>query len=122
MRKNKSMTDEIRLCHLKDYLSSPLSQYQFEKEKGLSHHSISAWLRNFELEDKHSFQTDPFMNSDVQPKEQELLKRIHALEQQVKSLKVELKQSNMARDAYNCMIDLAESTYNIKVRKNSDAK
>ena len=30
--------------------------------------------------------------------------------------------SNMARDAYDCMIDLAEKTYNIPVRKNSGAK
>ena len=35
---------------------------------------------------------------------------------------VELKQSNMARDAYDYMIDLAEKTYNIPVRKNSGAK
>jgi hypothetical protein len=34
----------------------------------------------------------------------------------------ELKQSNMARDAYDYMIDLAEKTYNIPVRKNSGAK
>lgn len=33
-----------------------------------------------------------------------------------------MKQSNMARDAYDCMIDLAEKTYNIPVRKNSGAK
>jgi hypothetical protein len=37
-------------------------------------------------------------------------------------LAIELKQSNMARDAYDCMIDLAEKTYNIPVRKNSGAK
>lgn len=49
------MTDEIRLCYLKDYLSSPLSRYQFEKEKGLSHHSISAWLRNFGLKTNTHF-------------------------------------------------------------------
>ena len=48
--------------------------------------------------------------------------RIHELERKIKSLEVELKQSNMARDAYDYMIDLAEKTYNIPVRKNSGAK
>ena len=47
---------------------------------------------------------------------------IHELERKIKSLEVELKQSNMARDAYDYMIDLAEKTYNIPVRKNSGAK
>ena len=54
--------------------------------------------------------------------EQELHDRIHELERKIKSLEIELKQSNMARDAYDCMIDLAEKTYNIPVRKNSGAK
>lgn len=116
------MSDELRLNYLKEYFQSPLSKYQFEKEKGLSRQSISYWLRTFELEDKSLFQTDLLMSKEARPKEQELLERIRSLEQEVKLLKVELKQSNMARDVYNCMIDLAESTYNIKVRKNSDAK
>ncbi len=62
------------------------------------------------------------MEKELPRNEQELQERIRLLEQEVKSLKVKLRNSNMARDAYNYMIDLAEETYNIKVRKNSDAK
>lgn len=117
------MTDSIRLVYLEEYFQSPLSRYQFEKEKGIAHHSISHWLRNFGLEDK-STPVEPRVMKKAEPTltEQELRERIYSLEQQLKSLKLELKQSNMARDAYNCMIDLAEETYNIRVRKNSDAK
>lgn len=118
MRNNKGMTDELRLSYLEEYFSSSLNSYHFEKEKGLTHHSIQRWLCIFGFEDKPS----PIMNNHQNQTEKELQEKIEALEKELKSLKVELKQSNMARDAYNCMIDLAEETYNIKVRKNSDAK
>ena len=62
------------------------------------------------------------MSKKLSQTEQELHDRIHELERKIKSLEVELKQSNMARDAYDYMIDLAEKTYNIPVRKNSGAK
>ena len=61
-------------------------------------------------------------SKELNQTEQELHDRIRELEQKIKVLEVELKSSNMARDAYDCMIDLAEKTYNIPVRKNSDAK
>lgn len=64
----------------------------------------------------------PIMSKKLSQTEQELHDRIHELERKIKSLEVELKQSNMARDAYDYMIDLAEKTYNIPVRKNSGAK
>ncbi len=122
MRRNKGMTDERRLNYLKEYLNSSLSKYQFEKEKGLFRHSLSEWFRKFGVEDKSLPLNDSEMKKEVSPREQELLEQIRLLKQEVKKLKVELVQSNMARDAYDCMIDLAESTYNIKVRKNSNAK
>jgi hypothetical protein len=44
-----------------------------------------------------------------------LLKRIHELE-------IELRRTEMARDAYDEMIRLAEQYYNIPIRKKSGAK
>ena len=118
MRKKRKFTDENRLTYLEEYLNSSSSQGQFEREKGISHGSIYRWLRIFAIDDKPT----PIMSNRLNQTEEELHNKIQELEQQLKSLKIELKQSNMARDAYNCMIDLAEETYNIKVRKNSDAK
>lgn len=40
----------------------------------------------------------------------------------IKELESQLYQAEMARDAYDYMIDLAEQRYHIRVRKNSDAK
>ena len=108
MRKNRKYSKAECLSYLEEYMCSSQNHSEFEREKGLKRTTISRWLRIFGIEDKPS----PIMSK----------KLIHELERKIKSLEVELKQSNMARDAYDCMIDLAEKTYNIPVRKNSGAK
>ena len=40
----------------------------------------------------------------------------------IKELEHKLRQAEMARDAYNLMIELAEERYHIRVRKNFVAK
>ncbi len=55
----------------------------------------------------------PVMSKKLSQTEQEFHDQIYELEKKIKSLEAELKRSNMARDAYDCMIDLAEKTYNI---------
>lgn len=57
------------------------------------------------------------MSKKVSQTEQKLHNRIYELEKKIRFLETELKPSNMARDAYDCMIDLAEKKYNIPVRK-----
>ncbi len=118
MRKNRKYSQEECLTYLEGYLSSSLNQGRFERENGLTKNSIRRWLRIFGLEDKPS----PVMNKKLNQTEQELHDRIYELEKKIKSLETELKRSNMARDAYDCMIDLVEKKYNIPVRKNSGAK
>lgn len=44
------------------------------------------------------------------------------LKLRIKELESALKQAQMARNAYDCMIDLTEEKYQIAVRKNSDAR
>ena len=119
MRTRRKISKEERLLLLREYLSSPITKSSFEKEKGLSKGAIYHWLRIFALEDK----PNPIIMSEIEKTtDDELKKKIYALEQENKKLKTDLKYTTMARDAYNHMIDLAEETYNIKVRKNSDAR
>ena len=118
MRKNRKYSKAECLSYLEEYMCSSQNHSEFEREKGLKRTTISRWLRIFGIEDKPS----PIMSKKLSQTEQELHDRIHELERKIKSLEVELKQSNMARDAYDCMIDLAEKTYNIPVRKNSDCQ
>lgn len=106
------------MSYLADYIRSSLSRSAYEQEKGLKRTTITRWLRTFALEDKPS----PVMSKQLSKSEQELHDEIYRLRQENCSLKAELKRSTMERDVYNCMIDLAEKTYNIPVRKNSDAK
>ena len=114
MRKNRKYSKAECLSYLEEYMCSSQNHSEFEREKGLKRTTISRWLRIFGIEDKPS----PIMSKKLSQTEQELHDRIHELERKIKSLEVELKQSNMARDAYDCMIDLAEKTYNIP-KKNS---
>lgn len=44
-------------------------------------------------------------------------KEVEVLKWKVRQLEYELKNSNMARDVYNYLIELAEEKYAIKIRK-----
>ena len=123
MRQVGEMTDEKRLALVEEYLSSGKSKYAFEKEKGLSQHCISNWIRTFAVEDKsllssHVAVTD--MKKD--PDKEELLQEIDRLKQELRLKSLDLKRTEMARDAYERMIVLAEERYGIPIRKKSDAK
>ena len=123
MRHNGEMTDEKRLALVEEYLSSGKSKYAFEKEKGLSQHCISNWIRTFAVEDK------PVLSSQVavtdmkkDPDKEQLLQEIDRLKQELRLKSIDLKRTEMARDAYERMIVLAEERYGIPIRKKSDAK
>ena len=56
------------------------------------------------------------------PDKEELLQEIDRLKQELRLKSLDLKRSEMARDAYERMILLAEERYGIPIRKKSDAK
>ena len=123
MRRNRKMTDEKRLVLLNEYLSSDKSKSRFEKENGLSNGCILNWIRTFAVEDK------PVLSSQVavtdmkkDPDKEELLQEIARLKQELRSRSIDLKRTEMARDAYERMIVLAEERYGIPIRKKSGAK
>ena len=123
MRQHGEMTDEKRLAFVEEYLSSGKSRNAFEKEKGLSQHCISNWIRTFAVEDK------PVLSSQVavtdmkkDPDKEQLLQEIDRLKQELRLKSIDLKRTEMARDAYERMIVLAEERYGIPIRKKSDAK
>ena len=123
MRKSGRMTDEKRLALLKEYLSSGMSKSRFEREKGLSDGSILNWIRIFAAEN------NPVISSQVavtdmkkDPDKEELLQEIARLKQELRCKSIDLKRTEMARDAYERMIVLAEERYGIPIRKKSDAK
>ena len=124
MRQVKEMTDEKRLALLNEYLSSGKSKNAFEKEKGLSQHCISNWLRTFAVEDKPVVLMPQaiLMGMSKDADKEELLQEIDRLKQELRLKSLDLKRTEMARDAYERMIVLAEERYGIPIRKKSDAK
>ena len=115
MRQRKGLTDEKRLAFLEEYLSSGKSKSSFEKENDFANGSISKWIRTFAVEDNavviipRSAVTD--MEKD--PDKEELLQEIARLKQELRSKSIDLKRTEMARDAYERMIVLAEERYGI---------
>ena len=123
MRKSGRMTDEKRLALLKEYLSSGMSKSRFEREKGLSDGSILNWIRIFAVEDKPVLPPQVAVTDmKKDPDKEELLQEIARLKQELRSKSIDLKRTEMARDAYERMIVLAEERYGIPIRKKSGAK
>ena len=54
------------------------------------------------------------------PDKEELLQEIARLKQELRSKSIDLKRTEMARDAYERMIVLAEERYGIPIRKKFD--
>ena len=123
MRQNGEMTDEKRLALLDEFLSSGKSKKRFEKEKGLSNCSISRWLRIFAVENKPVLSSQAAVTDmKKDPDKEELLQEIDRLKQELRLKSLDLKRMEMARDAYERMIVLAEERYGIPIRKKSGAK
>ena len=98
MRQVREMTDEKRLAFVEEYLSSGKSKNAFEKEKGLSQHCISNWIRTFAVEDK------PVLSSQVavtdmkkDPDKEQLFQEIDRLKQELRLKSIDLKRTEMAR-------------------------
>jgi transposase-like protein len=123
MRQRGEMTDEKRLALVEEYLFSGKSENAFEKEKGLSHRCISKWVRTFAVEGKPVLSSQAAVTDmKKDPDKEGLLQEIARLKQELRSKSIDLRRTEMARDAYERMIVLAEERYGIPIRKKSDAK
>lgn len=120
MRPSNGISDSDRLEILHAYLCSSCSKLSIEKKYSLSHGTIRYWLRIFALPDK----TTSSEMAKKSPSNKEVCspEDVTSLKLRIKQLESALKEAEMGRDAYDCMINLAEERYHIKVRKNSDAK
>ena len=88
------------------------------------YYTISRWFRIFAVEDKPIACSQQAAVTDMKndPDKEELLQEIDRLKQELRLKSLDLKRSEMARDAYERMILLAEERYGIPIRKKSDAK
>ena len=124
MRKRRRWTNEEKLSLISEYFRSGKSIWAFSEEKGLGHSRLSDWLRIFAVEDKPIVCSQQATVTDMKkdPDKEELLQEIERLKQELRLKSLDLKRTEMARDAYERMIVLAEERYGIPIRKKSDAK
>ena len=123
MRKRRFFTNDQRLAIIDEFLFSGKSKHRFEKEKGLFNGCISDWLRTFAVEGNPVLSSQAAVTDMTKdPDKEELLQEIDRLKQELCLKSHDLKRTEMARDAYERMIVLAEERYGIPIRKKSDAK
>ena len=116
-----SISNSLRLEIVDVYYHSSISKLDICKKYGISRTTLFRILRTFgpvNINRSMNKKTLPSSALSLSEMEEELLR----LRLRVKELEGELYDAQMARDAYDCMIDLAEKRYHIRVRKNSDAK
>ena len=122
MSMNVKKSNEESLAILREYLTSDMSKGAICRKYGLNRNWVYTNLIKFAISDKKDGTAMKKLSGNVSAEEtyrdderDTLLKRIHELE-------IELRRTEMARDAYDEMIRLAEQYYNIPIRKKSAAK
>ena len=120
-KKGTKYTELERKSYLREYLASTETKRQFYKRTGIAPLLIAQWLVRYNLQDKTVMSVQPSSQEqdssirDLQQTVEELLKENRRLQN-------ELHKQELLCDANKKMIDLAESVYHIRIRKNSDAK
>lgn len=121
----RKFTESERRSYIREYLSSPDTVYGFELRHGLSRNSLSGWMKKYEIDAPKM--KNPVTVPKVSDEESSaLIARLRAenaaLHKCNRELQRELDTTRMLHEATELMIDLAEETYHIPVRKNSDAR
>lgn len=117
----KTYTEEEKLTLLKQYLLSGKHREAYGKEVGVTGATIGNWLRKYNYPDVLSINTklsEMGITEEVETLQSEIVK----LRKEKQQLEKQLQEERWRLQASELLIDLAERTYHIKVRKNSDAK
>ena len=119
---SRTISTSLRLEIVDVYYHSNMKKTDICKEYGISKTTLYQIVNTFAPINviKQSMPEETFKPTDspLNDSQEELLR----LRLRIKELESQLYHAEMARDAYDYMIDLAEQRYHIRVRKNSDAK
>ena len=122
-KKYNYYSDDERMSYIREYLSSPESKSEFCKRHGFCAKLLTYWLNKYQIEDKDMGRSSKPVNSDaIDSSISELQKELSLLRAENRKLHRALADESLRHEACEELINLAESTYHIKVRKNSDAK
>jgi len=119
--KSYSFTDDDRILIVREYLESGLPAEKIIKKYHISSRSVLfSWMDKFLNErDSLPLQQEPQIEEDMAKTKDERMKE---KDTEIKRLRKALELEKLRSHAYSTMIDLAEQTFNIPVRKKSGTK
>ena len=121
-KKYTPYTESERMSYIREYLSTSETKYQFAKRTGICRRLLILWLDKYHINDKVMSTEQPSLRKASDESLNELEKELAALRAENRKLQRALQEESLRHEACEELINLAESTYHIKVRKNSDAK
>ena len=121
-KKYTPYTESERMSYIREYLSTSETKYQFAKRTGICRRLLILWLEKYHINDKVMNTEQPSLSKASDESLNELEKELAALRAENRKLQRALQEESLRHEACEELINLAESTYHIKVRKNSDAK
>lgn len=119
-----SHSDLLRI--IEEYLSPDLTKYTTEKKYSLYQGCITYWLRTFGLDDKPKNEdimveqpTTSTPETTLSPSEKD---ELQTLRREIRELKAQLKREELGHKANKLLVEIAEETYDIDIRKNFGVK
>ena len=122
MGRNVKKSKEESLEILREYLTTNQSKRSICRKYGLDPNWVSRNLIKFAVADKKDGIAMKKLPGNVSVEKTYRDDDRDALLKRIRELEIELRRTEMARDAYDEMIRLAERYYNIPIRKKSGAK
>ena len=122
MGRNVKKSKEESLEILREYLTTNQSKRSICRKYGLDPNWVSRNLIKFAVADKKDVIAMKKLPGNVSVEKTYRDDDRDALLKRIRELEIELRRTEMARDAYEEMIRLAEQYYNIPIRKKSGAK
>jgi transposase len=118
-------SDEFKHGIIEEYLATGVSKCQIQRKYGLRRHStIHSWMQMLGYSDspEKDCKLESINQRCLTKKSGSKSASAPELEAKIKLLERQLEDERLKSEFYNRMIDLAERTYKIPVRKNSDTK
>lgn len=122
MVRNVKKSREESLEILREYLTSDMSKSAICRKYGLERNWVFRNLIKFAVADKKYGMSMKKLPVNVSVENTYRDDDRDALVKRIRALEIELRRAEMARDAYDEMIRLAEQNYNIPIRKKCAAK
>lgn len=111
------------------YFNKGVGATQIVRQLPISRSNLYRWIRKFAVENGLKEPTDMSKNTAKGQRESSLQEGqsgstddVQVLRARIEELEEQLRHEKMRSEAYNTMIDLAEATFKVPIRKKSGAK